>query len=124
MLSEKALAIHRDLTDAFIAQNSVELTLIPRGETVTATGGRLKTASTPRVPQVFSLIEPSDSGFRLPSVIAEGSQQSFDFMLLGSYDAIVEENDVFTYDGHEYKVMTLMIDNGYETRAMVLRHGW
>jgi hypothetical protein len=73
---------------------------------------------------VFSLIEPSDSGFRLPAVIAEGSQQSFDFLLLGSYDAIVEENDVFTHDGKEYKVVTLMIDNGYETRAMVLRHGW
>jgi len=118
------LTVNRELTAAFIARRPVTLTLTPRVETSDGAGGKTKSLGTPRAPQVFSLLEPSDSGYREPAAIEEGRQSSIDFMLLGTHDAIIGLYDVFTYDGREYKVVELMPDNGYEKRALVMRHGW
>lgn len=119
-----ALDVNRRVTLAFIDQNPVDIALIPRSSGRTATGGRLKTSEEPRASQRFSLIEPSDSGFRYPSSTSDGSQYSVDFMLLGAYDAVMEKDDVFVYEGREYKLLEIMPDNGYEKRAVVVRHGW
>lgn len=115
---------NRQLTEAFIMVSPVSLALQPRTSVADGTGGRLKPTGTPRSPQVFSLLEPSYSGFSEPLVTADGKQYTVDFMLLGRYDAVVAVDDVFTYDGREYKIVAVMPDNGYEKRAVVLRHGW
>lgn len=124
MLPAAKLAIQKKITKLFIDQNPVTISLIPRVVSKTATGGRLKTAGDPRDPLVVTLIEPSDSGYRAPLMTSEGSQTTFDYMILAEADAVIEENDVFIYDGREYKITTLMHFNGYERRAMVERHGW
>lgn len=124
MLPAAQLAIQRRLTRAFIAQNPTLVTLIPREIETTNIGGRLKTAGVPRTPQLFSLLEPSDSGYRSPTNTADGSQVTFDFMLLGDADTVIGENDTFLYEGREYKIETIMHFNGYERRALVIRHGW
>ena len=115
---------NRALTEAFIMVAPVSIALIPRTSTSDGTGGRLKPAGTPRSPQVFSLLEPGSSGYSEPVVTVDGKQHTIDFMLLGRYDSVMAVDDVFTYDGREYKIVALMPDNGYEKRAVVLRHGW
>lgn len=118
------LSINRAATTAFINVAPVTLTLVPRVSVSDGTGGRRKTSGTPRAPQVFTLSEPSDSGFRAPFVTPEGTQLDVDFLLIGEWDAVVDKDDVFTHEGREYKVESVMPDNYYEKRAMVVRHGW
>jgi hypothetical protein len=124
MLSPLELRIQRRLTASFIKRSPVTITLIPRESVKTPTGGIAKTTGSPRNPQVFTLVEPSNSGYQQANVVIEGSQTTFDYQLIGHHDAIIGKDDVFTHDGREYKIETLMHDNGYEKRAMVLRHGW
>ena len=118
------LAENRAATEAFIAVAPVDIVLTPRVKTPDGTGGRQMALGTPRESQRFSLLEPSNSGYQEPLATRDGQQTTFDFMLLGKYDAIIAEDDVFTHEGKEYKLVTVMADNGYEKRALVLRHGW
>lgn len=118
------LAENRAATEAFINAAPVDLVLTPRVKQSDGTGGRQMVLGDPRSSQRFSLLEPSNSGYQEPLATRDGQQTTFDFMLLGKYDAVFAEDDVFTYDGKEYKVVTVMADNGYEKRALVLRHGW
>lgn len=115
---------NRALTKVFIDIAPVTIELIPRASTADGTGGRLKPTGAPRQSQVFSLLEPSSSGYGEPLVTSDGKQYTVDFMLLGEYNSTMEVDDVFTYGGKEYKIVAIMPDNGYEKRAVVLKHGW
>lgn len=118
------LETNRQLTAAFIATCPVEVTLTPRTLASDGTGGVVLTSGTTKAPQVVSLLESGDSGYRTPVASDNGKSLSFDFLMLGLHDADFAENDVFTYEEREYKIITLMPDNGYEKRALVMRHGW
>lgn len=119
------LDFQKRLTRAFIGRNPVVLELLPRVETKTATGGILKTlGETPRPPQIFTLIEPSDSGYREPVKSSTGEQLTIDYLLIGEADAVMDVNDVFIHEEREYKIVTIMVNNSYEKRALVTRHGW
>lgn len=112
------------LTKAFINVNPVDIVLQPATKTNDGMGGHVRTPAAPRVSQRFTLLEPSDSGYREPTASSDGSQLTIDFLMLGMPDAIVDEDDVFTYEAKEYKIASIMVDNGYEKRAMVIKHGW
>lgn len=111
------------LTRAFIAADPVTITLTPRGLVPDGEGGRTRTALPPREPQVFTLIEPGNSGFQQPISDDTGEQYTVEFMLLGDPDVVMERNDVFTHEGENYKIREIMPFNGYERRAVVIRHG-
>ena len=111
-------------TKLFIDIAPVTLTLTPRALVDDGEGGKRKVAQTPRAPQVFTLIEPSNSGQTAMVTTDDGSQDTLEFLLLGEFDAIIGKDDVFTFEGREYKVEIIMPFNGYERRAGVLRHGW
>ena len=118
------LELQKRLTQDFINTDPVVLTLIPRTTVPDGSGGRKKVTQAPRLPQTFTLIEPSDSGFQLPIATDSGQQYTVQYMLLGTVDAIMEAGDVFVWDGKEYKLEAIMPFNGYERRAVVIRHGW
>lgn len=113
--------IQRRLTSAFIAQKPVTITFTPHVKADDGTGGYTKTSGATRDPQVVTLVEPSDSGYRTPTAGEQGSETAIDFLLVGQYDMLIAKGDTFTYDGHDFRVVTLMPANGYETRALVSR---
>lgn len=115
---------NRAATVAFIDVAPTTITLYPRTKDSDGTGGWRLVVGAAREPQVFSLLEPGNSGYDLPLVTVDGEQHAIDFMLLGTYDAIIEEDDVFTVDGEKYIVATIMPFNGYERRGLVIKHGW
>lgn len=118
------LEVNRQLTASFIATCPVEVTLVPRAQTSDGTGGVVLTSGESKSPQLVAILESGDSGYRTPVASDNGKSLSFDFLMLGLHDADFAENDVFTYQEREYKIVTLMPDNGYEKRALVMRHGW
>ena len=118
------LDIQKDLTEAFIAQKPTSIVLTPRIRVGDGAGGHTKVDGPPRSPQTFTLIEPGDSGAQQPFASSDGSQYTLQFILIGAYDAVVAADDVFTLDGFEYKIVEVMPFNGYEQRAVVIRHGF
>lgn len=112
------------LTRAFVAADPVTISLTPRTLVPDGEGGSVRTPQTPRAPQVFTLIEPGNSGFQQPISDDTGEQYTIEFMLLGDPDVVMERNDVFTYENQDYQIREIMPFNGYERRAVVIRHAW
>lgn len=123
MMSEVFLPALRAGTTAFISIAPVSLEIRHYTMADDGAGGKKRTYKLTREPQTFTLIEPSNSGNVEKATIAEGTNTTFDFILLGEHDALVDQHDEFTYDGFIYKVENMMIKNGYEVRARVLRVG-
>lgn len=116
--------VQRSVTKAFINFSPVIVQLIPRSKVSDGQGGFKKVVQTARQPQTFALIEPGDSGFSQPVVPEAGEQYTVQYMLLGMHDAVMAKDDVFSHGGKEFKLLEVMPDNGYEKRAVVIRHGW
>jgi hypothetical protein len=117
------LDVNRRLTRQFIEVAPVTIELIPVAVAQSA-GGRDEVMQTPRAPQVFTLLEPGDSGHRDKVTMVDGSQLTIEYLLLGEWDAQMADGDRFIHDGRKYKLVHVMPENGYERRAMVIRHGW
>lgn len=117
------LDINRRATKRFIDVAPVSIVLTPVLETQTA-GGKQQVEQAPRTAQVFTLLEPGDSGHRDKTTMVDGSQLTLEYLLLGEHDAEMAAEDRFVHDGRKYKIVHVMPDNGYERRAMVIRHGW
>lgn len=115
------LDIQRRLTRAFINTQPVMITLTPRTRTKTSTGGVLMTDGVPRGPQKLRLVEPGDSGGRLPIRAADGLEREVEYILLGEHTAEIGKYDIFTYAGSRWEVAALMHDNGWEKRGLVVR---
>ena len=110
-------------TVRFIDFSPVTLTLRMYDIIDDGTGGKKEVFAGNRPPQVFSLLEPSSSNYKMKSTQPEGTNTIYDYMLLGKHDAVIGLYDEFTYDGNEYRVENILSENGYERRAVVLRTG-
>ena len=115
------LETNRVLTKTFIDALPVTLSLRPRARTRTASGAFEWYESPTRLPQIFTLIEPS--GDPLPTITQDGVVRTIEFELLGEWDAKLARFDVFTHQGREWEIIELFFDNGYERRAMVSARG-
>lgn len=115
------LPTNRTLTKAFIDAVPVVLTLIPRANIKQPAGGYRWVEQTPRLPQTFTLIEPS--GEQLPTVTTDGVERTILYELLGEWNAELARGDVFTHQGKDFEVVELFHENGYERRAMVSARG-
>lgn len=113
----------RNDTKRFISFAPVTLTLRSYSIANDGTGGKKEVFAGNRPPQVFTLLEPSSSNYKLKATQPEGTNTIYDYMLLGEYDAVIGLYDEFTYDGNEYRVENILSENGYERRAVVLRTG-
>jgi len=117
------LTIQRQLTKAFIDTMPVTLVLTPRTKVPTDIGGFTWQEEEPRLPQVLRFVELDTSRPNDPIRTQDGIERRADFMLIGEWDAIIEVNDIFTYDGDSFTVIEMYYDNGWEVRAKVARHG-
>lgn len=116
------LKVNRQNTAAFIDANHAVITLTPRTQTRTGTGGFTWTTGTPRTPQKFHFGERVTNAMPTNRV-AGGTQRVEDYTLLGNYNAAIEVGDIFTLDGADWEVVALQQENGYERRATVIRYG-
>ena len=112
------------ITKAFIDFDSDTITLIPRMDVNDGMGGSKKLLQTPRAPQVVAMIEPGSSGFQEPTATDAGQQYSVTYQLLGEVDLQIAVDDVFVFDGREFKILAIMPFNGYERRAVAVSNGW
>lgn len=117
------LARLRADTVRFISFSPVTLTLRMYDIIDDGTGGKKEVFVGNRPPQVFTLLEPSSSNYKMKSTQPEGTNTVYDYMLLGKHDAVIGLYDEFTYDGNEYRVENILSENDYERRAVVLRTG-
>jgi hypothetical protein len=107
------LAILRANTDRFIAQNPTDIVLIPRTDAWLA-GTKTRTDQTPRVSQTFKVIWSGTTG--IISTI-EGTTRRFDFVLVGSYDAIVAIGDHWEQTNQDNEIDYIFPYNGYEVKC-------
>lgn len=119
------LSIERDLTKAFIDTMPIELILTPRTRTKTSSGGFLFVNGSPRAPQIMRLVEYN-------SEIGQGPEASFgnsarqrysQYQLLAEWDALLEVDDIFSYDNDDWNVVEMLYNNQWEKRARVERFG-
>lgn len=123
MLDQSLLPRMRADTSRFIALAPVQLELSINDMVDDGTGGRKRTPNGARAPQVFTLLEPGGSNYGPKLSQAEGTYTTYDFMLLGEWDAAIGLYDEFEYMGRTYRVENILPNNGYEVRAMVLSTG-
>lgn len=121
------LLLQREITDWFIASDPVSIILVPRADSPGPGGSVVPEDGLPRGEQVFKLIGMSSTNRPFPSGVdspASGVNRRYEYTLLGSWDAIVEENDYWVDEnGQKYVVQSLQPYNGYEVRALVDGHG-
>lgn len=125
MSSLTELRVNRRNTVAFIAKNPSQLALQPQARQRTATGGFAATLSPARAPQTFRVIDLS-SGYNVdqpPQRTIDGVEKTVQFMLLGAYDTIINLYDVWTDANGQWQVTQVFPENGYEQRALAVRHG-
>jgi hypothetical protein len=122
---EQELAFNRHQTGDFIAANPITLILIPKVEARTAAGGKVSADGPARLPQTLRLIDQGSGSGSVPGPIraADGLQRRATHMLLGMWDAVIQQGDHWTSGGKRYEVLEVLHDNGYEQRGKVICYG-
>lgn len=113
--------MQRRMTTAFINTRPVTITLTPRTKQAQDTGGYKWVDGAARQPQTMRLVEPPSAPVAIST--NDGEQRQVEFLLIAEPDAAIEENDTFSLNGHEWQILDLYPDNGYEVRAKVVRRG-
>jgi hypothetical protein len=117
------LNVQRKLTKAFIDTMPRSLVLTPRTRSTTIAGGYVYVLGTPKPAQVLRLVEADRGQLEDPIRTQDGLERSNAYMLLGEWDADIEVDDIFTFEGDDFTVIQMYYDNGWEIRAKVTRHG-
>lgn len=113
--------IQRKQTEAFIATDPTEISLIPVTETTTPSGGKTRKDGAPRDPQVFKVIPMTFD--QRPTVTSAGVERLIDYTLLGRYDSVMEVNDKWQGDdGDWYEIVAVAPGHGYEKKGLCSRH--
>lgn len=116
------LATQRRITRAFIDADYEMITLMPRTQSKSSSGGYKYTKGTPRAPQKFHVVERVTNAMPRTRVQG-GDQREEDFTLVGNWDAQVAVHDIFDLHSAQWEVVAVAHPNGYEQRATVLRYG-
>lgn len=118
------LEAQRATTAAFIAMDPTEIELIPHTDTITAGGGRERTAQPARPAQTFKVI-PMTYDQRPTVTTAGGVERIIDYTLLGAWDAEGDVWDVWDRGDGSYLLVVAIADgHGYETKLLCERHLW
>lgn len=127
-LSEERV-INRALTHTFILFDPVQIVLTPYTEVRTASGAVSMVAQAPREVQTFRLIPVSSNERPQGSTSGQtnagnGVQRKYDFTIMGEWDSLIEENDVWEDEvGQKWIVDSILSYNGYERKGMVMSYG-
>lgn len=120
------LSTHRQMTEKFIAADPVTLQLNRYVKTRTASGGSSRSLAVPQPDeQVFRLIPQSDA--QQTALTSDGTAAQIAFVLLGKWDADMEQWDTFLLDGQEFEiagpVTPMHTVSPYERKGAVVRRG-
>lgn len=123
-MNQTELLMQRRQTTAFINADVLEVSLQRFAPVTTAAGGTKRGAPATVPLQRFRLV-PASMRTPTPTAATEGGQVPiFPYVLVGRWDADVQENDEFQLDGRWYQVRKVDPDRLVETRAGVdLRSG-
>ena len=108
----------RYTTKKFIEDDPQTITL-KRQHKVKKPGGGHDFPKLPIAPQTFRFIN-QDITSGLAGGLDDGIARRFSYVLVGAHDADVDINDTFDLNDIPYKVMSIIPNNGWETRAYVL----
>lgn len=116
------LRVLRNQTTHFINENPEDITLL-RGGTRTSDGaGGWSVAPGPAIPtQTFRLIIQQKGENASRNI--DGEDIHPEYVLIGQWDASIENGDVFIKDERNYEVMFVRDDRRYETWAEVVYRG-
>lgn len=125
MTSPAELKINRRNTKAFIAVKPTTITLKPQRKVRTGTGGYTIANDPDRAPQEFRVLDLT--GDYLPNMppqrTIDGVQRAVEFEILGTWDALLEQHDMWAGpNGERWEVTAVHPENGYERRALVVRY--
>lgn len=115
--------IQRKLTRAFIQTSPRCIQLVPYSRLRDDQGGWRYTRGETRPEQTFRFIEAGQPGSNATrnDLGVDGVRREYEFELLGEYCAVIDVGDRFTIKGVEYEVTDVWTDNGWETRASLIR---
>ena len=117
-------AVMRKQTKHFIDDNPVTVTLNrPGSKSSDGAGGFVVAMGSDLDPQVMRLITMNQSGEAVSRSSLDGTIVQPNYVLLGEYDADINEGDTFQMQGLEARVVYVRADRRYETWADVYRHG-
>ena len=123
------MAINRELTAWYIANDPTSIVLIPHVAVRQPGGGNKFVDQPPRPAQIFKLIQMSYTERPVTATgtgnSGSGVQRQYDFTLLGNWDATVGQNDWWEDPVTEQRWVVDAISpwNGYEVKALVMSYG-
>ena len=114
--------VHRLGTERFIAADPSQITLKTRQTTMVA-GTKTVVNGPDRPEQTFKIIWNYDNGVARFIQGDRGGVRRFDFILVGTYDAIVAIGDYWTVGNQRFEIEYLFPGNDYEVKAGGISHG-
>lgn len=108
--------MQRAVTAAYIATDPTEVIIRRPGKVSDGSGGFRINGESPLPPQTVRIISAGTGSTRRT---VDGEEEQPDIVLLGEWDADIQVDDVFMFDGDDYQVQTVLADLGYETYAEV-----
>jgi hypothetical protein len=115
------LAVQRKLTAAFIAADSLTLTLLRATQTADGEGGVVTGDPAPLAPQTMRLIPMRDGAEG--RFTADGKMVVPEYMLMGTHAANMERGDEFYLEGKRYELLFVQQNKQYEKKAEVAYRG-
>ena len=117
------LGILRKQTQRFIEANPMNISLVPQLFEEQTDGGAIRKHLSPRPVQKFRLI-PQGDGYEYKRGLV-GRMHEYEFILLGSWDCTMEENDFWEnpITNEFYIVESIVHYNGYERKGRVNYYG-
>lgn len=117
VLTDMRVGYLRLTTQVFIADDPTSIQL-KRQIKVPKPGGGHDFPKTTLPAQVFRFINQDiTSGFA--SGLDDGMARRYSYVLVGAHDADVDINDTWEVDGAQYKIDSMIPNNGWETRCYV-----
>lgn len=126
MLSPIELRVERRNTTAYIARAPITVTLVKSSKVRQAGGGWKYVDGDPKAPQTVTLILQTAGALSndvAPLAAGDGRNLTLNYIMVGEWNADIEEGDKFTLNGREARVQYLLPYNGYEVRAAVVTGG-
>lgn len=117
--------MNREATHWFISLDPTAVSLVPREEVKTATGGTRFQNFPPRPQQIVKLINQSGTSDAI-RIAQDGAHRRYDFVLVAEWDATIHLLDFWEDPGkpdHFWQVTAIEPYNGYEVKAGITAHG-
>lgn len=123
MMNPTEIVVQKRLTREFIHADGISVELVRSTAVSTPNGG-----TQPGVPvtidsQTFRLVPASSSAFSSLREKIEGDIPQEGSLLIGVWNADIEQEDTFEFDGKTWEIKFISTDRTYETVASAMYRG-